>query len=118
MARKMGVTSMSETIVETEQSIATSVPGAISAGRVLLSRVSARIEAGTSGPGRAQLRRAAYSEQYEIGIGAWKATIVKQVGIGKVRLRASFDAKEQETWTRRRKQRLMERLNARRRSAE
>lgn len=59
------------------------------------------------------------AEQYEIGIGAWKATIVRHAdGRNRIRHRAEVEEVQTKTWARRRTKRLLERLNARRRSAD
>lgn len=87
-------------------------------GRVWLSRIKGRYE--PLAPGSEWSRRLLFSEQYEIGIGTWKATIVRQIDsrAGKIRFRTSFGPEEQESWKRRRMERLSQRLNARRRSAD
>lgn len=87
-------------------------------GRVSLSRLKGRYE--PVAPGSAWSRRLLFSEQYEIGIGTWKGIIVRQIDsrAGNVRFRTSFDPEEQESWKRRRMERLSQRLNARRRSAD
>lgn len=85
------------------------------AGRVSLSRVQAR--GGKARSGWEAFAADVCLEQYELGIGDWKALIVRQVDIhgSRVKFRTSFNADKQESWVRRRKQRLAERLNARRR---
>ncbi len=57
------------------------------------------------------------SEEFEIGIGTWRAKIVKQLdgNAGRPRFKARFDAAPHEVWARRRLRRLADRLNARRR---
>jgi hypothetical protein len=59
------------------------------------------------------------AEQYEIGIGSWKATFVRESGnCGWVSYRNDLQESRSKTWARRRTKRLIERLNARRRSAD
>jgi hypothetical protein len=86
--------------------------------RVSLSRINGRYE--QAAPDRAMSRRVLFSEQYEIGIGTWKATIVRQIDsrAGKVRFRTDFDPQGRQSWQRRRMERLSQRLNARRRSSD
>jgi hypothetical protein len=64
--------------------------------------------------------RCVTAEEFEIGIGSWRAKIVKQVEghAGRPRFLARFEAAPGEVWARRRMQRLADRLNARRRQAE
>ena len=56
-------------------------------------------------------------EEFEIAIGSWSVTIVKQVEerSERVRLKARIERAQGKTWNRRRKRRLQERLKARRR---
>jgi hypothetical protein len=64
-------------------------------GRVSLSRLSA--QGFTSSRDPAQGGSSCYFEEYEIGIGAWKATIVKMLdyGAGRTRYRAKYNADQQ-----------------------
>lgn len=57
------------------------------------------------------------AEEFEIGIGSWRAKIVRQSdgNAGRPRFKARFDPTPREAWARRRLQRLVDRLNARRR---
>lgn len=67
----------------------------IHAGRVSLSRLSA--QGFTSNRDPAQGRSSFYFEEYEIGIGAWRATIVKMLdyGAGRTWFRAKYNADQQ-----------------------
>ena len=60
------------------------------------------------------------AEEFEIGIGSWRAKIVKQFDgkAGRPSFMARFDIAPREVWARRRLQRLADRLNARRRPSD
>ncbi|MGO4842347.1 hypothetical protein AB4144_59775, partial [Rhizobiaceae sp. 2RAB30] len=66
--------------------------GTTQTGCVSLSRLP--VQGFTSNRDGAGGRSSCYFEEYEIGIGAWKATIVKTLdyGAGRTRLRARYDA--------------------------
>lgn len=89
--------------------------GTVKAGRVSLSRLS--VQGFTSNRDATGDRSSCYFEEYEIGIGAWKATIVKTLdyGAGRTRLRARYEADqptERPGWQRRRSRRRQARRYA------
>lgn len=106
-----------DTRVESEDGFAPIAREPEHMSRVSLSRLD---PCGPTEPSRQESRTAVTMEEYEIGIGAWKATILKQVDgkAGRSRFRARFEQPPREAWNRRRLQRVVDRLNARRRSSD
>ena len=87
--------------------------GTIKRGRVSLSRLSGQgFMSNRDAPGGGA---GCYFEEYEIGIGAWKATIVKTLdyGAGLTRLRARYDTDQQAECPGWKRRRSMRRLRAR-----
>lgn len=86
----------------------------IQSGRVSLSRLS--VQGFTSNRDAAGGGSGCYFEEYEIGIGAWKATIVKVLdyGAGRTRLRARYEADQQAGRPERQRRHSVRRRRARR----
>lgn len=93
--RKNGDATMTDTIIAGQQNpLAEEATDTIRSGRVYLSRRSAHGFMSDRAPSGGS---SCYFEEYELGIGPWKATIVKTLdyGAGRTRFRARYEVDPQ-----------------------
>lgn len=88
--RKNGDATMTDSSIAGQNSLAEEAADTIRSGRVHLSRRSAHGFVSDRAPDGGS---SCYFEEYELGIGPWKATIVKTLdyGAGRTRFRAQYE---------------------------
>ena len=107
---------MTETKLMSEESFTPEYFDSDRTGPVSVARLSKRWLAPNGKKSRRVAAAASYAEEYEIGIGRWKATIVKQVdcGDGQTMFTTRIKAEKRGFWKQRRRQRSSTTRGARR----